>query len=778
MFKAKEHSISRNLTWMNMLVSGSALLLACTAFIAYDMVTFRESMVRNLSTQAQIIGSNTVSAMLFDDASSAKNTLSALNAANNILSAGIYTPDGRLFASYSRDPGGEIPTHPPIPSGETEIHWLKNHEVVLVRSIVFQGKPTETVYIRSSVEELNQRLKRYAGIAVLVLLACLMAALLVSSIFRRAVAEPIVQLAKVARIVSRDKNYSVRAMPTRSRGELAILLDAFNEMLAQIQQSETALRKAHEGLEQRVQERTAELEAAKKEVEAFSFSVLRAKEEIERASKFKDQFLSTMSHELRTPMNAILGFSELLTDERYGPLNARQLRYVNHIRIGGQHLLKLINDILDLSKIEAGRLELTMENVDVETTVAEVLDVVRPLAEQKSQTLLHRVEDGAAVQGDATRFRQVLMNLLGNAIKFTPEGGSIEMSARRLEGNIRTEVRDSGPGIPAEEQMRIFEAFHRLQQSGQAPEGTGLGLAITKRLIELQGGQLGLESEVGKGSCFWFSLPGAVSPRKQLPSPEGQAVVGRAEQRIVVIEDDRATSQLIRTQLMAAGYAVEACLEPQRALQMVADLQPQAVTLDLLMKPVNGWEILLELKGDLRTKHIPVVVVTVVDQPGMGITLGADEFLVKPVQKEALLRAVQRCLAKRGGTLSARTILAVEDDTGTREIIAELLTAQGYAVTTAADGAQAREQVANTLPALVILDLMLPHVSGFELLADWRSNPRTADLPVFVLTSKDLTRDEETYLRAHAESLLRKNQSWEGDLLKQVSRVMPQRQRV
>src|SRR6266478_4383106 len=431
MSKTQDHSISRKLTWMNMLVSSAALLLACAAFIAYDMVTFRETMVRNLSTQSQIIGSNTASALLFNDPQSAENTLSALKAAHNILSAGIYTPDGRLFASYSRDAAGQISVLPSIPSGQTEIHWLKDKEIVLVRSMVFEGKPTGTVYIRSDVEELNRRLIRYAGIAAIVLSACLMAALLVSSIFRRAVADPIVRLAEVAGVVSRDKNYSVRATPTRSRGELAILIDAFNEMLTQIQQNERALRKAHDGLEQRVQERTAELEAAKKEVEEFSHSVLLAKEEVERGSKFKDQFLSTMSHELRTPLNAVLGFSDLLADERYGPLNDRQQRYVTHIHTGGKHLLKLISDILDLSKIEAGKMELTREDVTITSAFAEVISALYPLAEKKSQALLQQVEPNLHVHADALRFKQVLMNLAGNAIKFTPEGGRIELAARR-----------------------------------------------------------------------------------------------------------------------------------------------------------------------------------------------------------------------------------------------------------------------------------------------------------------------------------------------------------
>jgi methyl-accepting chemotaxis protein len=238
---AQKHSISRKLTWMNMLVSGAALLLACAAFIAFDMITFRQAMLRNLSTQAQIIGSNSVSALLFNDPQAAENTLLALKAAPNILSAQVYLPDGRPFASYSRDRGRQNPVLPPIPSGQTETHWIENDQFALVRPIVLDGKkPIGAVYIRSDLQELHSRFQRYAVIAAIVLSACLLAALLISSVFRRAVAEPIVDLSKIARVVSQDKNYSVRAMPIRSPAELAILIDAFNEMLAQIQESEGA----------------------------------------------------------------------------------------------------------------------------------------------------------------------------------------------------------------------------------------------------------------------------------------------------------------------------------------------------------------------------------------------------------------------------------------------------------------------------------------------------------------------------------------------------------
>lgn len=758
---------------MNMLVSGAALLLACTAFIAYDMVTFRANMFRNLSTQTQIIGANTASALLFNDPQSAENTLSALKASPEILSASIYTPEGRLFAAYSRERSAKLQTVPTIPSGEIEIHWLKSDEIGVARSIVFQGKPTAIVYIRSGVEELDHRLVRYAGIAGIVLVISMLAALLISSVFRRSVAEPIVRLAEIAKIVSRDRNYSLRASPTRGgSGELAILIDAFNEMLAQTQMSEGALRQAHDQLEQRVKERTSELEAAKKEVEEFSYSVVRAKEEIERASKFKDQFLSTMSHELRTPLNAVLGFSDLLTEERYGPLNERQQRYVAHIHTGGKHLLTLINDILDLSKIEAGRLQLAIEHVSIKTPFAEVLDTMRPLADKKSQILVSNAAPNLSVLADATRLKQVLMNLIGNAIKFTPEGGKIELAARKNGDGVRLEVRDSGPGIPVEEQGHIFEAFYRLRQTGKAIEGTGLGLAITQRLVELQGGRLGLESELGKGSCFYFMLPAVPSAEDQESTKTAVRAQPAGPSRILVLEDDPAAAQLLETYLTSVGYDVLLCTDSSQAVKMAVDAQPDAITMDIMMKPINGWEILSTLKTDPRTEKIPVIVVSIVDQPTTGALLGADEYIVKPVEQATLLTAIDRCMERHGRPRQKRPILVVDDDGPTREFIAELLVKHGYVVGTAASVAEARASVDLSLPDLVILDLILPELSGFHLLSEWRHSPRTADLPVFVLTSKDLSLQEREYLQTNAGALFRKQEPWQDALLRQLTRAV------
>lgn len=561
--------------------------------------------------------------------------------------------------------------------------------------------------------------------------------------------EPLLDDLKKARpkLQSSERKYSCkdgRVIPVAVTSHLAMLNG--QEVAVVVAEDITELKKAREAL-------------------------MKSKEEAERTTRFKDQFLSTMSHELRTPLNAILGFSELLCDDRYGSLNERQRRYVDHIHTGGRHLLKLINEILDLSKIESGRLELAIESTRTDTALGEVLSAMRPLADKKLQTLSQQIEPGLSVRADSTRLRQVLMNLVGNAIKFTPKGGHVELTARRAKDQVRIEVKDTGQGIPKVEQKRIFEAFYRLKKSGEGTEGTGLGLAITQRIVELHGGQLGLESEPGQGSCFYFSLPIAPDISNPLNQEAPQKSSANESPRVLVIEDDSVAWQLIDTQLASAGYEAVHCNESQRAAELAADLQPDAITLDLLMKPISGWEVLAALKSDDRTANIPVIVVSIVDQPAVGAILGADDYLVKPVEKGALLAAIERCRSTRKPHRSARPILVVEDDVPTRELITELLSSHGYNVITAADGAKARASVAASLPELVILDLLLPKSNGLELLSEWRADSRTAGLPVFVLTSKDLSRGEEEYLHAQAEFLLRKQQHWQGALIQQLHRI-------
>src|SRR6266478_1712718 len=501
MLKFQHYSISKKLTWMNMLVSGAALLLACAAFFAYDLYTFRVGIVGNLSTEAQILGSNTVSALVFNDPRTAGNTLSALNASPHIIYAAIYTPAGQTFAGYWRDGSGRDLPLPALPAGQTQAHWFAHGQMVLVQAIIFQGKLTGFVYILSDLRALDDRLKSYASIAAAVLLISLVVALLISRVAQRVISEPVVRLAQTVRIVSHEKNYSIRAVATGNRDEVSTLIESVNEMLEQIQQRDSALLRARDELERRVEERTTQLAVANRELDLRN-------REVERATNLKSKFLASMSHELRTPLNAIVGFSDLLAEQTAGELNDKQKRFVNHIKEGSAHLLQLINDILDLSKIEAGQLEIRCEDFQVQDALPEVLSTIRPLAMAKNIEVQQKLRTDRPVYADRVRFKQILYNLLSNAVKFTPKGGRIEIDCFESAGQIGLSVADTGIGIGPEDQKVVFEEFRQVEgKRGAVNEGTGLGLAITKRLVEQQGGNISLSSEPGRGSQFTFTLP-------------------------------------------------------------------------------------------------------------------------------------------------------------------------------------------------------------------------------------------------------------------------------
>ena len=769
MMNGRNYSITKRLTMMNILVSGAALFMACAAFVAYDVVTFRQAMVHNLSIQAQITGSNSVSALLFSDPQSAQNTLSALQVAPNIVSAGIYQLDGRPFAAYGRHDWGQIPTLPAIPSGQSEIHRFENGELIVVRRIVFQGEPAGTVYIRSDLQEMNHRLRRYAGIAALVLLACLIAAHLAASVFQRAVVNPIVHLAEIARIVSRDKNYSVRAIATGNRDEPGILIQAFNEMLSQIEERERALRKAHGELEQRVQERTGQLASANKELALQN-------REVQRATQLKSQFLASMSHELRTPLNAIIGFSDLLAENTAGPLNDKQGRFVGHVRNGARHLLQLINDILDLSKIESGLLELRCESFSVSEALPEVLSVIRPLAMAKNIRIEQLGED-TSVYADRVRFKQVLYNLFSNALKFTSQGGTVRVQSA-IDGNlVRISVSDTGVGIRPEDQQMIFEEFRQASETTRGvKEGTGLGLAITRRLVERQGGTIRVVSDLGKGSCFTFTLPrGRVAPQLQ-PAPvsvhdNGADVRGRGGKPLILVVDDESPArELLASYLESEGYDVAFATSGTEVVEKARQLRPSVITLDILMPGGSGFETLFTLKNTPDIARIPVIVVSVVDQKQMGFTLGAAEYLVKPVHKSALLEAVRKHVRPQSGTLS--NVLVVDDDRETRDLVSDILCSSGYTPHLASSGKEAFRLLSEVHVDAILLDLVMPEMDGFEVLSRIKENPALGVIPVFVVTAKDLTHEEINLLQRETCALFRKDGSWKTELLAEVRKAI------
>jgi PAS domain S-box-containing protein len=1020
MFNIRNYSISKKLTWMNMLASGAALVLACGGFCAYDLYSVRAALVRNLSIQAQIIGDNTVSALLFNDSHSAEKTLSALNANQHLVYAQIYTTDGQPFAGYRRDRAGKTQPLPAIPSGPIQTYWYRDGYLGLVRSIVFQGKLTGIVYILSDLGAINDRLKSYAVIIVVVFLASLVVALLISRISQRVISEPVMQLAQTVRIVSQEKNYSIRAATNSNRDEVSTLIESVNEMLEQIQQRDGALQQAHDELEQRVQERTAQLAAANAIVEStddaiisrnlegtitawnsgaervFGYSssealgkpmrmlsppgreheestilariargervdhfetvrvrkdgkyidisvttsaiknskgvivgaskiardisehkraeeLLRESEErhrklfennphptwvfdretlgflavntatvrkygyskeeflamtlkdirppedipalleavealgdgnesisafrhrlrngtlidventsyaltflgrparvvvavdvtqkkrdeaekrkfldrlaasnkeldlrnreVERATQMKSKFLASMSHELRTPLNAIVGFSDLLADQVPGQLNDKQKRFVNHIKQGAGHLLQLINDILDLSKIEAGQLELRCEQFRVTDALPEVLSTIRPLAMAKNIQVEQKLGAELAIYADRVRFKQILYNLLSNAVKFTPKGGRIDIDCFASETKVSLSVTDTGIGIRPEDQQVVFEEFRQVEGSREAVnEGTGLGLAITKRLVEQQGGKISLSSEPGKGSRFTFTLPaGSDTSRSEPVKPDHSLLAATGENSgkpLILVVDDEASARELLASYLSPEYRIAIAESEAEAVNKAHELRPDAITLDLSMPGKSGFEVLVALKKDQETANIPIIIVSIVDQKNLGFALGAADYLIKPIRKPVLLETIRKHVPIQRNDDSE--ILLVDDDPRTLEMLTETLRSAGYETQSVQSGARALEVLSSKLVSAVLLDLLMPGMDGFEVIRHIRQEPTLKEMPIFVMTGKSLTMEESALLARDTQALLQKSGSWQRQLIVELARV-------
>ncbi len=483
-------------------------------------------------------------------------------------------------------------------------------------------------------------------------------------------------------------------------------------------------------------------------------------QEVERANRLKSEFLASMSHELRTPLNTILGFSELLSEESAGPLNEKQKRFLNHIQRDAGHLLELINDVLDLSKIEAGRLELRMESFPMAVAVAEVLTSIRPLAATKGISLDSDIDTQLTLQADRLRFKEILFNLLSNAIKFTPSGGRVWIESSILEDSVCMMVGDTGIGISHDDQEAIFESFRQASATTKGVrEGTGLGLAITKKLVEHHGGKIWVESEPGKGSRFFFTL--------RLSQPEEEPVAkaaGVVSPLLLVASPVSPWREEIQRHLHEEGFRLETAGSGADAFHKAGDLQPDLVLLDMELPGKSGWETLHELKNSAGTRGIPVVIVSPADERKMAGALGAAESLVKPIPAATLIRAIRRVLQPEG----VLRVLVVDDDLETRELLADTLMNEGFTPLTARYAAEALRILATSRIDAVVLDLLLPGRSGFEVLNDIRADPKLARIPVMILTVKDLTARERQSLAEQRAQVFAKGAGWRQKLLEQL----------
>jgi signal transduction histidine kinase/DNA-binding response OmpR family regulator len=584
-------------------------------------------------------------------------------------------------------------------------------------------------------------------------------------------ARPLSHLAAAAQQVSMgklDQRVKVASMAF-ARDEITELGENFNRMTERLQG-------LYNNLEQQVQERTRELVDERNKLDSALRELSVARDLAFEANRAKSAFLANMSHELRTPMNAIIGYSEMLQEEAEDLGQDSFVPDLRKIQAAARHLLALINDILDLSKIEAGKMDLYLETFDLAGLVQDAAATISPLAEKNGNRLtVEYADDLGAMHADVTKVRQALFNLLSNACKFT-EKGSVSLTVeRRARGSgdwITFRVTDTGIGMTPQQMSRLFQDFSQADASTTRKYGgTGLGLAISRRFCQMMGGDITVQSEHGAGSTFTIELPAEVA-RSETPTPapiepatpSARLSPDGSEGSVLVIDDDPAVRDLMTRFLSKEGFRVQTASGGAEGLRLAAEMHPDSITLDVLMPGMDGWAVLSALKANPELADIPVIMLTIIDDKNIGFALGASEFVSKPIDRDRLLAVLKKHACAR----PACPILIVEDESMTRDILRRMLVKEGWAVTEAENGRVALARVAENPPEMILLDLMMPEMDGFDFVTELRKRPEWRSIPIVVITAKSLTVEDRLRLNGYVEKILQKGSFNREEMLREV----------
>lgn len=662
---SRQRSIRKKLVAVVMTTTFVALLVSIAIVIAYDLRSYHRALVNDLSTQAELVGHMTSAALSFDDPRLANENLALLRTSPLVRAAAIYDAKGALFASYAA--AGEPRQIPQRLDGASPPQ--DDGDLVVRQPIVENGDTVGTVVLRAE-NRLLARTVDYLAIAALVTLLAMAIAYLLMWRLGRGITEPITAISEIAREVVATRDYSRRA-PRIGDDEAAELADSFNAMLTEIEgrtreledSHSTTLREAqqrsraqqevmrlNEQLEQRVDERTLQLALANAEL-------ANANEEAKSANQAKSAFLSSMSHELRTPLNAILGFAQILTSDTLPSTLEQKKEFANHILKSGRHLLTLINEILDLAKVESGTITLSMEPVALADILLEVRTMIEPIAATRKVRALFPEASGAVVMADRTRLKQVLLNLLSNAVKYNREEGAVVVTCEHpTPERLRISVQDTGHGLDPDQLASLFQPFNRLGQEAGAQEGTGIGLVVTKRLVELMGGEIGVTSSPGVGSVFWIELASTAPLASALPErgPDAEsaptALPDEGEPHLVLyVEDNPANLRLVE-EIVAFRRDLRLLSAPDGhlGLQLARAHRPEAILLDLNLPGMSGFEVLRQLRADPETTWIPVIALTANAMPRdieRGMAAGFHRYLTKPIDIDKFTEAINSTLS-------------------------------------------------------------------------------------------------------------------------------------